>query len=54
MKYYVNDKKLYATEIPFDNPNFKEITEEEYLGRVQHAKENREQGVPASEFNNIE
>ena len=54
MKYYVSDKKLYTTEIPFNNPEFTEITEEEYLRRVQSAKANREQGTPASDLNNVD
>lgn len=46
MIYYAKGNKLYATDVPFTDDSFREITRYEYNERVTAAVNNREQGSP--------
>ena len=51
MIYYAKDNVLYASEVVITDENFVEITEDEYNSRLNSAVENREQGIPETDFN---
>ncbi len=53
MIFYAKDNKLYASEVAVDDESFVEISEEEYMDRINCAVNSREKGAPATDVSDI-